>query len=323
MRNLTTILIILVTLSIGAHAFTLNHYGNFKFKKENGNVYVMHGPTGRPNKDNEGFINNPSLIVSKHGLIVIDPGGNYNIGKKVLTEIEKISKKPIIAIINTDKYGKHWFANKSIKEKYPNVKIYADALMIKENKEGFAEKRYNVLNKLDNNLKGTKEFSYPQYALKNNQHLTIDDEHFIIYSPKASHTDSDIIIEHVNSQTLFLGVNLLNNCLGTFDSKSSILGNIKLLENIKNGKKFKLYVPGHGNSGSLNATVKPFLNYLEVLKEEAQKAYDNDLDIFEIKPLVMKRLHAYHNWSGYQKKIGKHLTKLYSELIKKDLSESE
>jgi len=323
MTNLITILIVLISLTTDANAFQLNHYGNFKFKQENQNVYIMHGPTERPNKDNEGFVNNPSLIVSKHGLIVIDPGGNYNIGKKVLTEIEKISKKPIIAIINTDKYGNHWFANKSIKEKYPNVKIYAHSLMIKENKDGFAQKRYNILNKLDNNLKGTKEFSYPQYSLKDNQKLTIDNEHFIIHHPNASHTKSDIIIEHVNSQTIFLGVNLLKNCLGTFDSKSSILGNIELLENIKNGKEFKLYVPSHGESGNLNTTLMPFLNYLEILKEEAKKAYDSDLNVFEIKPQVMKRLHAYHNWNGYQKKIGKHLTKLYSELIKRDLSESE
>jgi len=318
MKNLITILIT-IFLSISLEAFTLNNYGSYSFEKVNNNVYVMHGPTGRPNTLNEGYVNNVGLIVSKNGLIIIDPGGNYKVGKKILVEVEKISKKPIIAIINSDKYGKHWFANKSIVEKYPNVKIYANALMVKENREGFANYRYDVLNRLSENLNGSKEFSYPKHKIYNTREVLIDDEKFVFHIPQYSHTASDLIVEHENSQTLFLGVNLLNSCLGTFDGKSSILGNLQLLENIKHWKKFKLYVPGHGKSGNFSAAVSPFLHYLSVLKDEAQKAYDNDRQIYEIVPIVKKRLHDYKDWSGYSKKIGKHLSKVYNELIKEDL----
>ncbi len=77
----------------------------------------MPGPPMEPNEENEGFMNNPAVIESEHGLIMIDPGGNYNVGKKILAEVEKVSKKPIIAIIDTHKHGDHWFANKTIAEK--------------------------------------------------------------------------------------------------------------------------------------------------------------------------------------------------------------
>ena len=57
--------------------FSLGKYGTFKFKKVNQNVYVMHGPVVEPNKENEGFMNNPAIIESEKGLIIVDPGGNY------------------------------------------------------------------------------------------------------------------------------------------------------------------------------------------------------------------------------------------------------
>ena len=161
--------------------FTLGKYGSFKFKKMNKNVYVMHGPVVEPDKENRGFMNNPAVIVAKRGLIVIDPGGNYNIGKKVLAQIEKVSKKPILAVFNTHKHGDHWFANKAIVEKYPKVTIYADEHMIKAVKKGEADKWYKILDRMtEGNLGGTKAFAYPTKALKNADKVEVDGETFIV-----------------------------------------------------------------------------------------------------------------------------------------------
>ncbi len=111
-------------------------------------------------------MNNPAIVESKNGLIVIDPGGNYNVGKKVLAEIEKVSKKPIIAILNTHKHGDHWFANRAIQSKYPKIDIYAHPNMIKEVKAGEADKWYGILERLSKNLKGTKPYSFPNQRAK-------------------------------------------------------------------------------------------------------------------------------------------------------------
>jgi hypothetical protein len=115
---------------------------------------------------------------------------------------------------------------------------------------------------------------------------------------------------------MFLGDNLMKNRLGGFDSSSSIAGNIKLLENIKTEKELKLYVPGHGPSGKKDETIDPFLTYIKVIYEEAGKAYENDLESFEVKPEVSKRLKVYHSWSEFDGKggqMGKHLMKALSE----------
>ncbi|MCW9068085.1 MAG: MBL fold metallo-hydrolase, partial [Sulfurimonas sp.] len=148
MKKITLLITMAMLFSLSLNAWTLGKLGDFKFEKVNANVWVMHGPVMMPNKENGGFMNNPALIESENGLIIVDPGGNYNVGKEILKEVEKVSKKPVIAIFNTHKHGDHWFANKNFQEKYPDVKIYALAYMIEKVKESSADLWYGILDRL-------------------------------------------------------------------------------------------------------------------------------------------------------------------------------
>ncbi|MDD5400486.1 MAG: MBL fold metallo-hydrolase [Sulfurimonas sp.] len=310
--------------SLSLNAFTLGKLGDYKFEKANDNVYIMHGPEREPSKENEGFMNNPAVIESKNGLIVIDPGGNYNVGKKILAEIEKVSKKPIIAVFNTHKHGDHWFANKNIQEKYPNVPIYALDYMIEQVKDNSAETWYGILDRLTGNLEGTKPFAFPTAGVVNKQSVVVDGQTFIMRHYAKGHTDTDILIEHVNSNTLFIGDNLITNRFGAFDDSSNMHDNIELLEKIKNKqdgfKKYKLYVPGHGrSSGEISKTIDPFLNYLKIITAGAKKAYKAGVESYEIKPEIHEQLKAYHKWDAYEGQMGKHLMKAYEEVEALDL----
>jgi glyoxylase-like metal-dependent hydrolase (beta-lactamase superfamily II) len=308
-------------LAVSVNAFTLKKYGEFTFKKDHDNVYIMHGPVVEPNVENEGFMNNPTIIEAEHGLIIVDPGGNYNVGKKILAEIEKVSKKPIIAILNTHKHGDHWFANKALAEKYPDVKIYAQKHMIEVVKNGEAEKWYNILDGLSHNLKGTKEFKFPTTEMNNGDTLEIDGQTFYVYSPSKAHTDTDLIIVHKNSKTLFFGDNVMKGRLGGFDGSSSILGNIKLLEDIKAAPELTTYIPGHGPSGKRDETLQPFLTYIKELKKGAQKALEEDMEAYEIKPEVEEALKDYKKWDAFDHQMGKHLQKVLLELEADDEDE--
>lgn len=319
MKKTVLLTSIAMLFSLSLNAFTLGALGEFKFEKVNDNVYVMHGPEKEPSKENEGFMNNPAVIESKNGLIVVDPGGNYNVGKKILAEIEKLSSKPIIAVFNTHKHGDHWFANKNIKEKYPNVPIYALTYMIEQVKDNAAETWYGILDRLTGNLEGTKPFTFPTQGVENKQVVEVDGQTFIMRHYTKGHTDTDILIEHVNSSTLFIGDNLIINRFGAFDESSSIIQNIALLEKIKNQedgfKKYKMYVPGHGPSNSeISKTIDPFLKYLKTVVAGAKKAYEEGMQSYEVKPEIDEQLKEYHSWDAYEGQMGKHLIKAYSEV---------
>jgi glyoxylase-like metal-dependent hydrolase (beta-lactamase superfamily II) len=314
MKKIISLLLIMI-ISNTLSAFTLDTYGEFSFKKVHQNIYIMHGPTVAPDIANEGFMNNPAIIEGKTGLIIIDPGGNYNVGKKILAEIEKISKKPILATINTHKHGDHWFANKALLEKYPKLKIYAHPQMIKEVKAGEAEKWYDILDKLTKNLKGTNDkFAYPNHAIKDAEEITIDSEKFIVRHPSNTHTDTDLLIKHINSNTLFLGDNVMRGRVGAFDDSSSILGNLSLLKTLMREKPLDFYIPGHGLSGTREETITPYLTYLSGIVKWAQKAYDNDLEAFEVKADAKKELKEFKEWDGFEYALGKHMMKAYVEI---------
>jgi len=122
--------------------------------------------------------------------------------------------------------------------------------------------------------------AYPEYFLDDGDALTIDGEEFEIQHLKHTHTNTDITISHINSNTIFLGDVALESTLAYFGVNGGMLNNIKLLKKIKKQPKYTLYVPGHGTSGTLEEVVLPYLFYLEVIKEEVEKAYDKDMTIF-------------------------------------------
>ena len=90
MKKITLLISIAITFTLSLNAWTIDNLGTYQFDKVNENVWVMHGPVMMPNKLNGGFMNNPAVIESENGLIVIDPGGNYNIGVHILKEVQKI-----------------------------------------------------------------------------------------------------------------------------------------------------------------------------------------------------------------------------------------
>ena len=314
-------IIILITLYFSSYSFADNWVIDnkiYKFDKVANKVFVIHGPLTEPNEINQGFMNNPALIVGNTGLIVVDPGGTYDSGKKLLVEIKKISILPIVAVFNTHVHGDHWLGNQAIVEKYPNVVIYAHPTMLLEAKNGEGESWVNFMEKATKGKsKGTKVV-YPNATTKHLQKLIIAGEEFIIHNPiKLTHTNTDIMIEHRASKSLFMGDNNFLNRLGRFDDSSSILGNMQVLEYAKL-LQLENYIPGHGKTGSFISSVQPFIDYLNIIKQEGQKAYDNDMQSYEIKDKVHQILKKYHSWSRYENSMGKHLVKIMTEIEEQD-----
>ncbi|MBT6360164.1 MAG: MBL fold metallo-hydrolase [Candidatus Thioglobus sp.] len=310
----STLLLLTLFLSTFTNAWTIDKVGQYQFEPIAKNVFVIHGPVGTPSVDNQGFMNNPAIIIGKTGVIVIDPGSAYHIGKKVITEIEKITKKPIIAVFNTHAHGDHWLGNQAVVEHYPSVKIYAHAQMLKQAHEGEADFWLNIMN--DNTQGYTKETKavYPTDSVAHLQKITLDSEQFIIHSPtQKAHTDTDIMIEHVSSQTLFLGDNAIIDFLGSFDASSDMHSNITALNYAVN-LKLKNYVPGHGQTGSPEIAINSFLDYLAIVKQQAENGYEEDLSDYEIKPTALKKLHAYKHWAAFDEQIGKHIGKMLQEV---------
>ena len=271
--------------------WSLGKYGEFAFEPYVKNVSVMHGVNLPPDDANRGFINNVSMIESTHGVILIDSGSSYEIGTHVVTEVKRVTDKPIIAIINTHSHGDHWFGNAGVKEAYPLVEVYAHNKMQKASEKLYSGKYASQGYVLDL----PHEPVYPSKVLYGDQSLSIDAETFKILHPKNAHTNNDIAIIHSKSNTIFMGDLLLEGGLANFGLESSLLGNIAFLEKIYAHKDYAFYVPGHGKSGNKMKAFMPYYHYMTYIKTEAEKAYKEDKDLSELKPII-KRMELELAW---------------------------
>ena len=278
----------------------------------------MHGPLDRPNKANQGFMNNPGIIVTEQGMIMVDPGSTYQVGKQVLAEARKISKQPIVAVFNSHIHGDHWLGNQAIVEAYPQVKIYGHAQMIKMANGNDGLQWIDIMNELtEGQAKDTKVVA-PSLAVKHSDELKIAGQTFRIHAFKKSHTNTDIMVEHVDSKTMFMGDNSFNKRMGRFDRTSSIHGTIEALQYVAK-LDIKAFVPGHGQTGNYDEAVKTFLGYLLLLRNIVAKGFEQGLENYEIKPIVLQQMGEYKKWSGFDHDIGRHVSKMYLEVEAREL----
>jgi len=283
----------------------------YAFEKVAENTWVMHGPRELPNPQNKGFMNNPGIVKTSAGLVIIDPGSTVQVGENVLTEIKKVSEQNIVAVFNTHIHGDHWLANQAIKAAYPEVKIYGHEEMLVEIKNGEGENWVTLMDSMTEGAsKGTIVVA-PDNAVNNSDVIKVGDTQFKIHHYGIAHTKTDIMIEVVENSVVFLGDNVLSLRIPR-TSDGTFQGNISTINTVLESD-IKTYVPGHGPTGD-KAMVETYLNYLTQVYSAAQKAFEDDLDSSDVLTITKETTAAYKDWQGYNDLLGPQGAQAYSEV---------
>ena len=311
------ILPIFFFFSASVHAWTLS-VGEFQFDPVAQDVYVMHGPLTEPSKANRGFMNNPGFVETANGIVLIDPGSTLEVGKQVLNEIARVTQKPVIAVFNTHIHGDHWLGNQAISLAFPSVDIYAHENMIKQANGSEGLNWLDIMNTMTEGLSAGTDIVAPGNSVDHMQTVEIDGEHFRIHSFLPTHTDTDIMIEHVESRSLFLGDNCVIDRMSRFRDSSSILGVIKILEYVA-ARDFEVLVPGHGPSGPSEKSLQPYLDYLLKLRRLVEEGFENDMEDYEIKEAAIDQFPEMLDWTGFEERFGVNVNKMYLEIEEKEL----
>ena len=283
----------------------------YAFEKAAENTWVMHGPRELPNPENKGFMNNPGIVKTSAGLVMVDPGSTVHVGNDVLAEVKKISDQPIVAVFNTHVHGDHWLANQAVKAAYPDVKIYGHPKMMTEVENGEGENWVNTMNTLTEGASSGTTVVAPELAVDNTDIIKVGDTEFKIHHYGISHTTGDIMIEVVASSVIFLGDNVLSLRIPR-TSDGQFQGNIATINTVLESD-IKTYIPGHGPTGD-KAMVETYLNYLVQIYEAAQKAFEDDLDSSDVLAITKETTAAYKDWQGYDDLLGPQGAQAYSEV---------
>lgn len=283
---------------------------DYPVSKLSDRVYVIYGPVSEPTKANQGFRNNIVFVITKTGVVVLDPGTSVYVGNMVLKKIKTITSKPVIAVFNSHIHGDHWLGNQAFKIANPKVNIYAHGNMIKQAKEGEGDRWVKLFNDAtDNAVIGTRP-EIPNKAVKNGDVIKIGELSFRIHHTGPAHTDGDIMVEIVEEKTILTGDVVRVGLVGI--SNKDFKGNIEAINRALKTKS-KLFIPGHGKAGS-KRIAKDYLNFMSTLRKTVAKHYESGLSDFEIKPKVVKALAKYKSWSQFKENIGRLVSLVYLEV---------
>lgn len=232
-------------------------------------AWVIHGPLGHPSAKNQGFMNNPGIVLTDQGAVIVDPGSSVQAGEMVLRALAKLTKEPVIAVFNTHIHGDHWLGNQAVKKAFPDAKIYAHPKMIQAVKDGEGDSWVSLMEKMTDGATTGTTVTPPTHDVDNGDILSIGNKHFKIHHYGQCHTVTDIMIEVVEDKIIFLGDNVLSNRMARM-SDGNFTGSINTINEIMLKTDAMIWVPGHGRTGDISL-VKDFHHYLSVVYDTAKK----------------------------------------------------
>jgi glyoxylase-like metal-dependent hydrolase (beta-lactamase superfamily II) len=275
-----------------------------------GNVWVIHGPKELPNPANKGFMNNPGFIVAPQGVVVIDPGSSVYTGRMLLDEIAKVTDAPVVAVFNTHVHGDHWLGNDAIASAFPDAVIYGHPMMIDMIDAGAGDLWLDTMHNMTEGATDGTRIVKPQQSTDGGDRLSVAGAHFDILHLGKAHTGTDIMIFYREGKVLFTGDNAGNGRILRLDH-GSFPGNV---ETLQAGIELapEVVVPGHGETGGIEV-LGAYRDYLDTLYTMVKQGYEDGISDFEMKDDVHAALSAYHDWSGYDDELGKHISEAWLE----------
>ncbi len=274
-------------------------------------VHVIHGPLDSPNPVNQGFMNNPGIIVTTAGVVLVDPGASVQSGEMVLRVVKQLSDQPVVAVFNTHIHGDHWLGNQAVRAAWPDAAIYGHPNMIELIENGEGKFWVALMEQLtEGKTKGTTVVP-PNKAVGNGNAIKVGGHTFRIHHYGPAHTTSDIMIEVVEPGVVFLGDNVLSGRIPRIN-EGSIKGNIKTCDEIiKNGAS--VYVPGHGKTGG-RVLVDVMHTWFSTIYSNVERLYEEGQSDFEMKAEISAQLQDFSSWIGFDEQLGKHISFAYLQI---------
>ena len=276
-----------------------------------GNIHVIHGPLTTPSPENQGFMNNPGIVVTGKGVVIIDPGSSVQSGEMVLRATSKLTDKPVVAVFNSHIHGDHWLGNQAIRAAYPDATIYGHPNMIELIKNGEGTSWVELMEQLTEGKTAGTEVVAPDRPINHGDEIRVGELTFRIHHYGKAHTTSDIMVEIVEPGVVFLGDNVLDGRIPRI-GEGSIPGNIRTCDEIIKSDA-EIYVPGHGKTGG-KERIEVMRTYFSTVYTNVKRLYDEGQSDFEMKDEISAALKDYADWISFDEQLGKHISYSYLQI---------
>lgn len=238
------------------------------------------GNINPPMKENNGFVSNMCYVNIGDSLVVLDSGPTYNFAKEFHTLMKKEYPKLEVSHVVLSNYHDDRIQGASY-FKEMGAKIVGHKTInedIEQNQSKF-ERMKNILPKeVYENTKVILADTLVDggYEIKGST-KTLE----IVKPSVLSEEKSDIAVFSKDDSFLFVGNIVFNGRLLSYKKTSNIDGWIEAIENLAKINA-KYFLGGHGKEFDKDS-YKASLQYLQILRDDVKKAYDDGVDISEVK----------------------------------------
>jgi len=231
-------------------------------------VFVHHGRYEVQSPENRGDMSNASFVVGNEAVAVIDTSGSEVTGEELREAIRAVTDKPIKYVINTHMHPDHVFGDAAFKQDNPTyVGHYKLARALGTRAESYITASKEMMG--EKAFEGS-EIILPTMGIKEPTTLDLGDRKLLLEAMPTAHTDNDLIITDLKTNTLFLGDLLFSQHIPTIDG--SIKGWLAVLDELSKRKAARV-VPGHGPvSMEFPQALEPERRYLTAVETDVRQA---------------------------------------------------
>lgn len=206
MKNakIATALILICAL---AAACLGGEYGGVTMSKVSDGIYLFAtSPYG-----DVGFGGNSIAILTDEGVVMFDTSGTPASGQTILSEIRKLTAKPVLYVINSHWHWDHWGGNQAFKTAFPNAQFLSheknrDLMMnlaIAWNAPGLERDLPNYISRQKQQLAAAEAKHAPEAEIARARELLVADEDFLKQKRAVNYTFPNATFSE--SATLYLG----------------------------------------------------------------------------------------------------------------------
>jgi quinoprotein relay system zinc metallohydrolase 2 len=232
-------------------------------------VYVHHGEHKDLNEGYGGDICNAGFIVGDKGVAVIDTGGSPKVGAQLREAVRKVTKLPILYVINTHVHPDHSLGNAAFKRDKP-VFVGHDKLAeaMAQRKEAYLRNQHAWVGA---DAAGT-ELIPPTLPVAVTADIDLGGRALHLTAYPLAHSPTDLTVFDTASNTLWTGDLLFIERTPSIDG--SLTGWLAVIEQLR-AVPARRVVPGHGSSTSnLLAALDNEKRYLGALLADVRAAIE-------------------------------------------------
>jgi cyclase len=210
--------------------------------KINERVHVLLGPIQHANPANQGYMINATVIVGDKGVVLVDSGGSYEVGRHIAAAVRRITDKPVTHVVNTHHHGDHYLGNAAFEGATFISSEKCRALVLETGGEWLALMERDIGRPLPGTRAIAAGVTHPAGA---RAERTIHGVRMVFWVPRGSHTAGDLLVHLPDDKVLIAGDVLVNGIVPTFQD-GFVKNWIATLDEAQ-ALGVVHFIPGHGD----------------------------------------------------------------------------